>query len=76
VSGCELQTEKVDIHSLERQGDDWALCVYQTPSILKVVDLEVAQVLQKALDEGRSVELSWEPGTGLVRGCEGRSLNG
>ena len=66
---CESQTERVEVHSLDRHGEEWALCVYQTPSVLRVVDSEIAEKLQQALDHGASFMLTWEPETGLVVGC-------
>lgn len=68
----EVQTEMVDIHSLNPNDDGtWELCVYQTPSILMVDDQGVAEKLQEALELGQSVVLSWDPGEGRVLSLAG-----
>ena len=65
-----MQTETVEVHSLQKNGDDWTLCVYQTPSVLRVREVALAERLQKALEESLSVVLSWEPESGLVVRCD------
>ena len=65
-----MQTETVEVHSLQKNGDDWILCVYQTPSVLRVREVALAERLQKALEESLSVVLSWEPESGLVVRCD------
>ena len=63
---ADIQTEVVDIHDIVAVGDRWELKVYQSPSVLCVRDGELAGRLEEALQQGRPIEISWDPDSGEV----------
>jgi hypothetical protein len=62
----DIQTELVDIHDIVSVGQSWELTIYQSPSVLSVRDAELARRLEEAFRQGRSIEISWDPDSGLV----------
>jgi len=63
---ADIQTELVDIHEIVPVGAVWELTIYQSPSVLSVRDAELAGRLKEALRQGRPIEISWDPDSGLV----------